>query len=412
MLAWQGGFVFSRLLDVCQHDPLFSQGATMAAQQQFSFMDTEVEQPVQAAATVTAERQPTEKKSPEKKPTATKPSAQKKSTPKPSPLVAAAAKSSPQPTPPAKQTPAKQTPDRATALQKLRAAVGCISTAIDKAPATLSTGSSVLDTWLPGSGLPVHGVTQWVAQHESTGAASLSMIAAANRLRQVTQQHGRRLPLIIVDSDGMFYPPAAIALGVASQEMILVRPKRHTDLVWTIDQALRCDAVAGVWASIPSRLSDRDARRFQLAAESGRKPAFIVRGANALRAPSFADVQFHVDTAVVDASVARSGTADIDRSPMMRVTLQRCRGAMLGQSVCLSIDDSAMLVTISSDATSFDSVARHETTALHLASQLAHPTTAQSSPQRVAPRTAAGGSGSGSTDRSDRQNINSTARRA
>lgn len=246
--------------------------------------------------------------------------------------------------------------DREALLRRLRAQVGCINATPPGSAPTISTGCETIDQWLPGSGLPIAGVTEWIADHDSSGAASLSLIAAANHSRHLSEKRGNALPWVIVDPDGTFYPPAAIALGLPVRQMILVRPRDRSDLIWAIDQGLRCDAVAGVWASIPSRLNDKDSRRFQLASESCRKPAFFVRGSNVRGKPGFSEIQLHVST-----------------SGAMTVTLDRCRGGVTGQSVKVGIDDSARLYTVSSDAAT-----RHETAVVHLASQLAHPTPLQS----------------------------------
>lgn len=292
--------------------------------------------------------------------------------------------------------------NRESVLRHLRAQAGCISTAPADSDSsnTFSSGSPAIDDLLPRGGLKSDGITEWLSEADSCGAGAFSLIAAATHLGF------HRGPLVIVDLGGTFYPPAAVAFGIPAHRMILVRPNKHADLVWSIDQALRCESIAAVWANVGSRLDDRDARRFQLAAETGRTPALLVRPAAVRGRPSFSDVRFHVRneggsgsgdprTASLahgaslehGARVSRPRTLPDRRSLPQQPTFQplrntsfvvsvdRCRGGMIGNSVSVAIDDQANIQRISTSE-------RHETAALHLASKLAHPTTAKPNPAR------------------------------
>ncbi|MEL7267667.1 MAG: hypothetical protein AAFP69_23050, partial [Planctomycetota bacterium] len=140
-------------------------------------------------------------------------------------------------------------------------------------------------------------------------------------------------PLVVVDGDGTFYPPAAIALGIPADRLIVLRPTSHGDMVWAIDQALRCPDVAAVWAGLGAWLDDRDARRFQLAAESGGTVGLMVRPAAVIGRPTFADVRFHVQGAPRLHASNHNGRS-------LRVTIARCRGGRVGQSAVLHVSES------------------------------------------------------------------------
>ena len=259
------------------------------------------------------------------------------------------------------ETPAKiQNDDLQDTLQQLRHKIGCVQTARKISEDQISTGSHEIDSLLPTGGLKIAALTEWLASSDSSGAATLSLIAAANHLRQTAG------PLVIVDQQGDFYPPAASAFGIAYEKMILVRPQQRADFVWSIDQALRCESVAGVWAIVHGRLDDRDARRFQLAAEIGNTPGFLVRDQSVRGQPSFAETRFYVTT-----KPALRQTSSANR--FLQVTLDRCRGGVIGQSAQVQIDDSARINPVPLPTNPV-----HETAAVHLASQLANPATARS----------------------------------
>ena len=155
----------------------------------------------------------------------------------------------------------------------------------------------------------------------------------------------------------VFYPPAAISLGLPVDRIIWVRPKRHSDLVWAIDQALRCESVAAVWAYAGVHLDDRDARRFQLASEAGKTAGLLVRPTASRGRPSFAEVRFHVkhlatgshhdpfDSVVSSRGSIREEIA-VQSHRALQVTVDRCRGGTSGQQTAVQIDDHGSLHTI------------------------------------------------------------------
>lgn len=258
---------------------------------------------------------------------------------------------------------------RAETLQQLRAQLEQKNGSVSVSNETLSTGCQQIDDWLPRGGLRCDAITEWVAEGEGCGASTLSLLTAAMRLSQAESSGG---PLVVVSGPASgrragFYPPAGKALGVPMERLIWVRPKQHADLVWAVDQALRCRSVAAVWAEIGAGLDDRDARRFQLAAEKGGTPGLFVRPAAVRGRPSFAEVRFQVAPLVSDTDHCDlPGGGD----RVMQITLDRCRGGKVGQQAWVRLDDRARLqsITLPSSGTASD-----DTTILPLAAELAHP---------------------------------------
>ena len=291
-------------------------------------------------------------------------------------------------------------------LRQLRAKVACINTvAGGDSGENLTTGSKAIDRLLPRGGLRPDAITEWVAEGDGCGAAALAMIAAATHLKSsvgsVASSSG---PFVVVSGPGNFYPPAAVSLGISADRIIWVQPNRHADLVWAIDQALRCESVAAVWAHVGANLDDRDARRFQLAAEKGRTPGLLIRPAATRGRPSFADVRFHIDNqpqpaAMQHSPAQREGravspgraraepfstTTQPHASPwgrVIQVTLDRCRGGTAGHSVWVRIDDQACIHHVTPQQLG---IGKDETAAVRLASELAHPKTSNRKAKRAA----------------------------
>ncbi len=148
------------------------------------------------------------------------------------------------------------------------------------------TGLPPLDEALPHGGLPLGAVTEIISPFEGSGAMNLAIRiarAAADGARTVA----------VVDSLGDFYPPAAWQAGIAADRLLVIRTTQIDRALWAVDQILRCPAVAAVVAPI-CRLDRAASRRLQLAAESTRAVALLLRPTGD-RNHSFAAVQMLVE---------------------------------------------------------------------------------------------------------------------
>jgi hypothetical protein len=96
--------------------------------------------------------------------------------------------------------------------------------------------------------------------------------------------------LLVADPQHCFYPPAALQLGIDLRQLAIARCDNVKDTLLAASQALRCSAVGAVIGQF-ERLSERDGRRLQLAAETGGGLGIFIRPAGALQAPSFAAVR-------------------------------------------------------------------------------------------------------------------------
>src|SRR5438132_1578653 len=68
--------------------------------------------------------------------------------------------------------------------------------------ASTSTGCEPLDRLLPAGGVSRGGLVEWLAAGVGSGAGWLALVVAKTACRE----HG---PLLVVDGQGTFYPPAA-----------------------------------------------------------------------------------------------------------------------------------------------------------------------------------------------------------
>ena len=162
---------------------------------------------------------------------------------------------------------------------------------------TVATGFSSLDRLLPAGGVRRGSLVEWLAGGaeclaggDAGGAISLAC-AVACRLadpRWAEQSRASQAStIVVVDRGQRFYPPAVIpwldALadstgnGGGRPHLVVARPSRDDDELWTIDQALRCPGVAAVLAW-PRRVHATAMRRWQLASRASGAVGLLVRG--------------------------------------------------------------------------------------------------------------------------------------
>jgi cell division inhibitor SulA/protein ImuA len=225
-------------------------------------------------------------------------------------------------------------------IEDLRSQLGRWESAVRPAAATrVSSGHAVLDRLLPDGGFHRGGLVEWLASDPGSGAGSLALATA----REAAQGTG---PLVVIDGQGEFYPPAAALAGIDWSSLILVRPTRAEDERWAWEQALRCPGVGAVlgWSE---RYDQRTRRRWQLAVESSAGLGLLVCPARVRDEPCWAEARLLVEP------------LPSARGRRVRVEVLRARGMLAGASVELELAD--------------------ETSALPLAPPVAAPTTVRRS---------------------------------
>jgi len=160
---------------------------------------------------------------------------------------------------------------------------------------TVATGFPSLDRLLPAGGVRRGSLVEWLAGGDAGGAVSLAFAVAcrladprwAEQSRASQTWSFRASTIVVVDRGQRFYPPAVMpwldaladpaGKGCGRPRLVVARPSRDDDELWTIDQALRCPGVAAVLAW-PNRIHATAMRRWQLAARASGAVGLLVRG--------------------------------------------------------------------------------------------------------------------------------------
>jgi protein ImuA len=238
----------------------------------------------------------------------------------------------------------------------------------------ISTGVEALDLLLPDAGFREGALIEWLA--EAGSGDQLALLTAAPAL-------GTDRFLIVIDSEATFYPPAAAALGIDLERLILVRPRKFaavknapvknapvksarparsgrpasrsdthstdtpsTETLWALEQTLQSRGVAVTFCRL-ERMNARVFRRLQLAAERGGGLGFLIRAPSARNEPSWSDVRLWVEPA--------PGESRPQELPLSgrrwRVEVLRCRRGAAGQrSILLEYNDATHTVAVSPES--------------------------------------------------------------
>lgn len=125
-----------------------------------------------------------------------------------------------------------------------------------------------LDAGLPWQGLPLahlHEITGPAGDETPTGfaAAILGLLSRRQRLGAgPVLWCGRR------HGDAGLFVPGLLPFGLTPETVILVRARSAVEVLWAMEEGLRCPALAGVLGEV-ERLDLTAGRRLQLAAEAG-----------------------------------------------------------------------------------------------------------------------------------------------
>lgn len=135
--------------------------------------------------------------------------------------------------------------------------IGAAARGVRRRRGLLPTGFADLDRALAG-GWPLGALIELLVEPYGVGEFRLLLPAL--------QALGGDRRILLVAPPYIPYAPAFMRHGLDVSRILVVRCRRHDDVLWTVEQALRSGACAAVLAW-PVRADVRALRRLQLAAE-------------------------------------------------------------------------------------------------------------------------------------------------
>jgi len=155
-------------------------------------------------------------------------------------------------------------------IQQLHKEVLGIQRLKKSAGLTLDTGLWDAGNAFPDQTFPLGAVHEFISNAKEDAAATNGFMAG------LIKQLIKRGMAIWVSSKRTLFPPALSVFGIEPERIIFIDLWRQKEVLWAIEEALRCDALAAVIGEL-SELSFTESRRLQLAVEQSRVTGFIHR---------------------------------------------------------------------------------------------------------------------------------------
>lgn len=135
----------------------------------------------------------------------------------------------------------------------------------------VDTGLGPIKHAFPGNSFPFGAIHEFLCGREEEASASIGFIAGI----LTTLMKGNGISLWVSASRSV-YPPALISFGIDPDKFIFVDLEKERDVLWAMEESLRCDGLAAVIGEI-REIPFTASRRLQLAVEQSRVTGFILR---------------------------------------------------------------------------------------------------------------------------------------
>lgn len=124
---------------------------------------------------------------------------------------------------------------------------------------------------LPNANFPIGAIHEFLCGANESVAATEGFVSAL-----VSTLMKNNAVTVWVSSNKNLFPPALRLFGVDPDRIIFIQLHKEKELLWAMEEALKCNGLAAVVCELPE-LSFTSSRRFQLAVEQSAVTGFIVR---------------------------------------------------------------------------------------------------------------------------------------
>lgn len=138
-------------------------------------------------------------------------------------------------------------------------------------PAVLNMGLGAIKNAFPNAEFPLGAVHELITTGSENAAVTGGFIAAV--LSSLMRKGGA---CIWISSCRTIFPPALTSFGIAADKVIFIDLKKENEILWAIEEALKCDSLSAVVGEMQD-LSFTASRRLQLAVEQSQVTGFILR---------------------------------------------------------------------------------------------------------------------------------------
>lgn len=145
--------------------------------------------------------------------------------------------------------------------------------------ATIDMGLGQVTEAFPQRVFPTGAMHELLSEGPEGAAACAAFVAAlTGRLM------ARGGACIWIGRDRTIFPPGLAAFGLEADRVLFIRVRREKELLWVLEEALKCEGLAAVAGEI-REISPIASRRLQLAVEQSRVTGFLLRDSPRNRNP-------------------------------------------------------------------------------------------------------------------------------
>lgn len=135
----------------------------------------------------------------------------------------------------------------------------------------VNVGLGIMNRSFPNSSFPLGAIHEFCCTKAEDASASCAFIAG---IAGALMQKGGAA--IWASTSRMIFPPALKYFGIDPDQIIFIDLQKQKDVLWVVEEALKCQGLAAVIGEIPE-LNFTASRRLQLAVEQSRVTGFILR---------------------------------------------------------------------------------------------------------------------------------------
>lgn len=134
-----------------------------------------------------------------------------------------------------------------------------------------SLGLGPINKAFPGQRFPLAAVHEFLYSKQENAASTAGFLAAL--LAGIAQGRGI---LIWIAAARHIFPPALKSFGIAPEQVIFINLKKDKEILWAMEEALKCAGLAAVIGEM-QELDFTATRRLQLAVEKSKVTGFVLR---------------------------------------------------------------------------------------------------------------------------------------
>ena len=128
-----------------------------------------------------------------------------------------------------------------------------------------------IDTAFPNGSFPLAAIHEFINEGIESTATTNGFISFLISSLMIKGD-----PCLWISSSGNVFPPALKSFGVEPDKIIFVNVHREKDILWVMEEALKCEGLAAVVGEI-KEIGFTESRRLQLAVEKSKVTGFIIR---------------------------------------------------------------------------------------------------------------------------------------